>query len=133
MQVEPSVGVLLALSPMLNDLARQECSRHLDIDIAGEVNGLGSVPIAVEKLRPDFVLAAATLHDDEAGLRSNTWQTRPKVRLLTLRDGGASLSIHELREVELSLADLHFRGDRRDNPAACNHPAACPSLSSWSH
>ena len=89
MQVQPSVGVLLALSPVLNDLARQEFSRHLDIDIAGEVNGLDSVPIAVEELRPDFVLAAARLHDEEAGLRSNTWQTRPKVRLLTLRDGGA--------------------------------------------
>ena len=108
MQDQPSARVLLALSPILNDLARQEFSRHPDIYIAGEVNGLSSVPSAVEKLWPDFVLATASWRDDEAGLRSDTWQTRPKVRLLTLRDGGATLSIHEFREIELSVADPSF-------------------------
>ena len=126
MQYKPPARVLLALSPMLNDLARQEFSRHLDIDIAGEVNGLGSVPIAVEELRPDFVLAIASIHDEEAELRSDTWQTRPKVRLLTLREGGAFVSIHEFREVELSVADPSFEEIAETILRLANTPPLAP-------
>ena len=100
--------VLAHMTPMLQDIIRETVMHEPDVDLVATVAvGEPCLPL-LQTLRADVVIFG-TGAPDELTLARDAWGTCPRIKVLTIADGGRSAVLHALHPQRIVLGDVSLQ------------------------
>ena len=100
------IRVMLAhMPPMLQDVIRDAFRHQPDVEVVATIGADEPLLPALEAIRADVVIFGASSRN-ELALAQHAWARFPRIKVLTIADGGRSAVLHALRPHQVVLGDV---------------------------
>ena len=101
--------VLAHMPPMLRDIIRDAVRNEADLEIVGTIGEQEPLLAALAGAEADVLILGAGPPDDLT-FAKQAWLKSPRLKVLTIAQGGRSAVLHALRPNKAVLGDLSAQG-----------------------